>query len=34
MKRIVANKDEEMEVEKKRWAQKWDRKCEEIEREK
>lgn len=34
MKRIIQNKEEEIEVERKRFNQKWERKCEESEREK
>ncbi len=33
IKRIVLNKDEEIEVEKKRFTQKWERKCEEVDKE-
>jgi hypothetical protein len=33
MKRIIGNKDEEAEVERKRFNQKWERKCEEQEKE-
>jgi len=34
MKRIITNKEEELEVERKRFSQKWERKNEEHEREK
>jgi hypothetical protein len=34
LKRLVANKEEEVESERKRFTQKWERKCEEHEREK
>jgi hypothetical protein len=33
LKRIIQNKDEEVEVEKKRFHLKWEKKCEEIDRE-
>jgi hypothetical protein len=34
LKRIIQNKDEEQETERKRFASKWERKCEEHDREK
>ena len=33
LKRITANKDEEFDIERRRFAQKWDRKVEEQEKE-
>ena len=29
LKRIIANKDEEMEVDRRRFHHKWEKKCEE-----
>ena len=34
MKRIITNKEEELEVERKRYNQKWERRNEEHDREK
>jgi hypothetical protein len=33
LKRIITNKEEEAEVERRRFNQKWERKCEEQEKE-